>query len=526
MTKPFENNTEYLQFGLSWIDLLVRSEVVRFRQGSDAQSEALKGMYISDEDVDRLLVAEREVHKETEELGARAAQLAEEIDVRARASLASGIPLAVPHVMRRFGLTRFEQQLLLLALAPELEPKYERLFGYLHDDLSRRRATVGLALRLLCRSQAERLAVLPVFTSAGALLHSGLMSLSSRADETLPQRSLVLDDLTLNFLMGQSHAGSDLQACLEIVTNFAALEELRWDSDWKISLVRFVRESLEKASASRRRVVLHLQGPEGTGKKALAGALCGVVGLPMLVADVAELTQRFADPEPAFRSVFRYGRMFPAAMYLEHFDAMSGDDAKNCSQRRIVTSCIRESSWLSFVATENAWHAGNLFSQDRFVSIELPIPDSGQRKILWERAARQVELEPDVDWSDVATKFRLSPGRIETAMHAAASLACLRSGESASVRRSDLYEACQAQSNRKLGTLAQRVSTRSNLAGPCVARPCPRPTTGNQQPAQIPPANLPGLGIREKAVSREGSLRAVLRTKWRRQNHGSRGSGW
>ena len=38
--------------------------------------------------------------------------------------------------------------LLLVALAPDLDPRFERLYGYLHDDVSRRRASVGLALEL------------------------------------------------------------------------------------------------------------------------------------------------------------------------------------------------------------------------------------------------------------------------------------------------------------------------------------------------------------------------------------------
>ena len=39
-------------------------------------------------------------------------------------------------------------ELLLVALAPDLDPRFERLYGYLHDDVSRRRASVGLALEL------------------------------------------------------------------------------------------------------------------------------------------------------------------------------------------------------------------------------------------------------------------------------------------------------------------------------------------------------------------------------------------
>ena len=48
----------------------------------------------------------------------------------------------------RFDLEPLDVELLLVALAPDLDPRFERLYGYLHDDVSRRRASVGLALEL------------------------------------------------------------------------------------------------------------------------------------------------------------------------------------------------------------------------------------------------------------------------------------------------------------------------------------------------------------------------------------------
>ena len=39
-------------------------------------------------------------------------------------------------------------ELLVIALLPDLDSRFERLYGYLNDDVTRRRATVGLALEL------------------------------------------------------------------------------------------------------------------------------------------------------------------------------------------------------------------------------------------------------------------------------------------------------------------------------------------------------------------------------------------
>lgn len=48
----------------------------------------------------------------------------------------------------RTGLTTLDTHILLIALAPDLDRTFEPLYGYLNDDVSRRRATIGLALDL------------------------------------------------------------------------------------------------------------------------------------------------------------------------------------------------------------------------------------------------------------------------------------------------------------------------------------------------------------------------------------------
>lgn len=48
----------------------------------------------------------------------------------------------------RHGLTELDVGLLLVALAPDVDRTFEPLYGYLNDDVSRRRATTGLALDL------------------------------------------------------------------------------------------------------------------------------------------------------------------------------------------------------------------------------------------------------------------------------------------------------------------------------------------------------------------------------------------
>ncbi|MGC9360778.1 MAG: hypothetical protein ACP5G7_10480, partial [Anaerolineae bacterium] len=67
-------------------------------------------------------------------------------------------PSAWQRLLAALELSPFERDVLLLCLALELDRGYERIYAYLHDDVTARQPTVGLALDLLCDSPGERIA--------------------------------------------------------------------------------------------------------------------------------------------------------------------------------------------------------------------------------------------------------------------------------------------------------------------------------------------------------------------------------
>src|SRR5690349_1391472 len=62
-------------------------------------------------------------------------------------------PLAA--LVAAYGLAPVEIGALLLVLAPEIDGRYERVFAFLHDDVTRRAPTVGLLSRLLYDDAAD-----------------------------------------------------------------------------------------------------------------------------------------------------------------------------------------------------------------------------------------------------------------------------------------------------------------------------------------------------------------------------------
>ena len=459
--QTYKNNTEHILAELAWLDLLIRHEVEHFRSEADGPQGALRGLYISDADVDRLLHSGTEEEKQSDdEFFRQAADLSHEVERCKDATLAEGTVLTLPHLARLFGLDRFEQHLVLLALAPEIDPKYERLFGYLHDDISRRRATTGLALRLLCRTQEQRMNALSPFSPQATLFRTGLLKHSGAQEETLVRRPLALDEAAVNFLLGITAPPEDLQACLHYLSPAHQLEELRCPPETKAQLLRVLQQSVAAGAEQAKRLIVHLFGPRGSGKRTLAAALCHKLGFPLLVVDVAELLRRFAEPENAIQRIFRYALLLQCPVYFDQIELLTAEDAKGRSHLHAFRRHAGGLAWLMFLGTESLWSPDDGFEHHTFISAEVPAPDATTRQELWQEMAVGIQTAPDVDWDDLAVKFRLTPGRMEKALAMAAARANLREGPDAVISRADLYQGCYSQSNQKLATLAQRIVPR------------------------------------------------------------------
>jgi hypothetical protein len=99
-----------------------------------------------------------------------------------------------------FGLTPLDVEILLVALAPDLDRAFEACYGYLNDDVTRRRATVGLSLELAGLSGLDADGR-GRFGAAAPLLAGGLVVLED-TERPLLTRALRVPDRVAGYLVG------------------------------------------------------------------------------------------------------------------------------------------------------------------------------------------------------------------------------------------------------------------------------------------------------------------------------------
>jgi hypothetical protein len=141
------------------------------------------------------------------------AKIKAEITAVIEAAQSQNVSLRLLDLAAAFNLSRFELDVLLIALAPNLDLRYERLYAYLQDDVTRKRPSVNLALDLLGQTGPARLQKLTFFAEDAPLRKHDLLDLVTEprpAHGPLLSHTLRVDDTVAAWLLGRYQPHADL----------------------------------------------------------------------------------------------------------------------------------------------------------------------------------------------------------------------------------------------------------------------------------------------------------------------------
>jgi hypothetical protein len=421
--------------GLEWLDRVLTHAVATAEAvfavapGADPH----RGLYVADDEARRLL--EREPGRPLlHDAGARA----EPEDAH-----------LLPALCARFDLSAFDAALVLVALAPEVDLRYERLYGYLQDDVTRRRPTVDLALNLLCTDAEEKLVRRAHLAPHAPLVRGGLLRLVADPNHVEPPllaHYLKLDDAVVRRLLGHDGLDHRLAAAAEVVADPRP-------GDVAPELVELVRER----RAAGEPLTLYLQGMRGSGRRTRAEALAAALGVPLLELHLSAALHDDAHVGELVSLALLEARLRDALPYLDGLDALL-DREDGTAHRRRLNEALHDAGTVVAVAGTAPWRGpadGGLRPPSLLV-LDVPLPQVAARRELWSSAASAAGAACDGDDLDgLAGRFRLTPGQIEDAV----ALAALEARQRGSAPEpADLFAAARAQSGDGLVSLARKVA--------------------------------------------------------------------
>lgn len=353
-----------------------------------------------------------------------------------------------------YELDSFEVGVLAIALAPEVDLRYGRLYAFLQDDINRRAPTVDLVLNLLCSGPEEKLACRAAFRAGSRLVSSQLIHVSVPPDSASPSGASLLvgelraDEQVVRLLLG----GEELDARLAPFTVLWSAKGLAGGLPFASETSTAVLRQVQAARRESRTLRLHLLAPEGAGRRRLAAAACAEVGCGLLMADVAGML-RALPVELSFGLLAREAWLHDAALYLHGVDELFLPEHKN--SLRCLMEQLAVLPQVLYFGGQQAWPAG-LLAPGAMMQVELPELTLGQRADCWQTAlGEHASTAASALSLELAGHFQLLPAQIFRAVDEATAQARLAGRPKPTV--DDLRLAARRQTRGRLDELAQRV---------------------------------------------------------------------
>ena len=462
-TDYFLTSLEHILAEIGRVDLLIRLQVDRARQTQKTYTE-FQGLYISEEEVEALMAmpaglplwATAPISIQEAEVRTALDQVTTQISKRKVGSSQQGITLRLDELVQLFQLTEFDINSLLICLASELDLRYERLYAYLQDDVTKKRPSVDLVLNLLCLSFEDKLAKHQHFHPSATLFKNHLLHLledSSNQNSSLLNKHLKIDERTLSYLLGSNEVDSHLLPFVRYSLPETRLEDLLLPKDFKQRLALLT----SKHGQMGKGLIFYFQGPYGIGKHSTAQALCRELNAGLLTVDGELLvnTDGVAFDE-VVQLAFREALLQGAILYWTNFDALLSEGKRGWLE--ILVQMLEDQRNLIFLAGNTTWEPLDMLHDLPFVRVEFSHFEYTERFQLWTTCLNGGKSNSaGVDLRELANKFRFSGGQICDAAATARNLARWRDPENEIVHKNDLYTACRLQSNRKLDVLTQKI---------------------------------------------------------------------
>jgi hypothetical protein len=328
-------------------------------------------------------------------------------------AVAAGARLPLEAMTDELGLDDFEREVLVLCAAVELDPDFERVFGYVHDDVARRVVSVELACALTAGSLRERVQRRGVLGPHGRLRRLGLVAVTAR--DTGLRDELRLTPACLEALLG---------APTDLALIFRDPAEVVLEASSMLPADEHLVASAAACLVARRIDAIAVWGRPRVARE-LVAAIGTRAGLRVRRYPVAGVDAPTAIAAAAALDTLLW-------LDLDAFGERVPDElADACARTRVPL----------VITAKQPWRPPELLAARSLIEIPVSEIDHAARRALWLEhlpEANEVELER------AAGAFRFDATEVRAAARTARATAALRSNGHAVTASECLRDACGA----------------------------------------------------------------------------------
>ncbi|OEF97196.1 hypothetical protein BHF68_05910 [Desulfuribacillus alkaliarsenatis] len=367
---------------------------------------------------------------------------------RARKTIKEGVFLPLLYMSHMLKLNEFEQFCVVLSLLPHIDKKYEKIFAYLQDDITRRNPTADLAIKIYYPNNHNIDKVKLLHTMERTLYR--YIYIEQQQNHNILNCTMQLDQRLREFIMDINDISTNKEYDWQLYYPGDAIPDLLTQQDKQHQLLRILEHQQQPT-------VCFIFGPTGSGKQLQVKTMAKQMHKSVVFTKTSMFLQDNGKLNSIqIKKVTRETLLHDALLCLTDFDEVRTElELKTTS---FITELLKEFKLdveTLIILSESKWHDKPYNSSYYWIDFELDIPDRKERSILWQSFSEADNLAVEITINELANKFQLTPGQIINALNDARATA--RWQGDTYITRDTLYKSCYKQINHKLATLASLV---------------------------------------------------------------------
>ena len=434
---------------LKRLDVLIHREILRLRASYQLSLDEFRGLYISDQQVDQLILQNNDMGKvDVTEL----TNLSKQLLLTARQEMS--VDPYWNRLIQVYALSTFEEDVLLLALAAELHSKYPILFAYLNNDITRKFPTIELALNLFCETTLENNR--QAFSSQSLLYRKGLIvTLNQQLDSCSLQTGFVIAPTLREFLFGHTALDKSLvNSCQLTPANYR---------DWQTwPFIPSVIEQFQSYTFMLKKLqktpFIVVESQNGSGADELAKNTLAAAGYACCEVDLKQLLADRNTAIEAIRNLCQTAMLEHAGLLLSDLAQLLEPSQNNRPLLDVLFRQLHEAGIVCFLIVPPKLGWRDLLSASHYLLCKLSPAGVQERNAFWQYhlLAGGVDVAAE-DVAAVADYFQLGYQQIRAASDELVFRNSLVE-ERRVISRKQLFAVARQQSYGDMGELADRVS--------------------------------------------------------------------
>ncbi|MCI0397884.1 MAG: ATP-binding protein [Chloroflexi bacterium] len=356
-------------------------------------------------------------------------------------------PPALVILSRRFGLSRFEQQVLLLCVAMELDTRMATLCARAQDDPHRPYPTFALALVLFDDPAWEAL------SPERPLRYWRLIEINQPGGQPLIASPLQADERIVNYVRGLNYLDDRLTPLLAPFDLPAGEVELPPSQQQAVTMMTQI---LQQAPTNGPPPVIQLVGQDSLSKQLVAQRAAAALNLHLSRLPVELLPAQAAELETLVRLWERENFLLPVALYLDahEVDGLAQPEGNSSATLSPLRRFLARSQGIFFFSAR----AIHVLPGPVPAVVEIDKPTPAEQQMAWAKALANGETDSP---ALLAGQFNLNVATIGHIVNAlAAGPATIQPGNGR-VSHDRLWQACLVHTGPQTSLLAQRLSPKA-----------------------------------------------------------------